>query len=370
VRIVLVGAVPRRLHAGPVAWGGHEFHVTSEKFSRFADFTTPARDELVLDRERLAAFVAACDGSRLVLCESPEALVLAAEWARRGERPRPIVAFDVHQLRRVRALSRWYREHEGHDPWPATAAAPWIAWVVNSAHQHAPLVAAGVPPARIHRVFGCSAAFSMLLPDADARLDGGPDADGAAADGLPAGAVALPGSGRRDHVTGLRAAAALPAIDFVAVAENAERRRPRLGELGLADLPNVRWLDPVPLEAFVALLRRSRLVVVPLEPGAGDGGHLTVGLAHRLGVPVVASAVPGITDYVDERTARLVPPAQPAALAAAIAALLGDDDARTRLAAAGRDAERTRCAAFRDGLFAAIEAASRGAAGGSGAGPG
>lgn len=51
------------------------------------------------------------------------------------------------------------------------------------------------------------------------------------------------------------------------------------------------------------------------------------------GLAVVAAAIPGVTELVDERTAVLVPPGDPGALAGAVAALAAD---RRRLASLGR----------------------------------
>lgn len=61
--------------------------------------------------------------------------------------------------------------------------------------------------------------------------------------------------------------------------------------------------------------------------------------AFEAGVPIVASDIPGVRDVVkDERTGLLVRPADPTALAAALARLRGDAPLRARLAAAGRAA--------------------------------
>jgi glycosyltransferase involved in cell wall biosynthesis len=55
------------------------------------------------------------------------------------------------------------------------------------------------------------------------------------------------------------------------------------------------------------------------------------------GVPVVTTAVGGVPDVVSPREAVLVPPDDPAALAAGIRQVLADPEgARTRSAAAGR----------------------------------
>lgn len=359
--IVIVGGVPGRLHEGPVSAAGHRFHVTRHQLKRFADFTTPARDTLRVDRAALEDFVAAVTPFDAVLCESPEALVLAAEWARQGVLPRAVIAMEIQRLRRVEALRRWYRETEGRDPWPATAAAPWIAWHVMSPALAPPLVAAGVPPGRIHHIPSSSALLRMLLPDADTRLDGGPASDGEPGAGLPEGTVLVPGSGARDRATLLRAAAALPGVPLVIVDEAAARHRDRLAAEGVPVPPTVTFLEPVPLERYVALVRRAAIVVVPLAAGEGGGGHTTVTLAQRLARPLVVSDVPAIRDFVtDGATGLLVPPGDPATLAAAIARLWSDADLRGRLAAHGRATELARAARTWAGVEQALSQALAG----------
>jgi glycosyltransferase involved in cell wall biosynthesis len=55
------------------------------------------------------------------------------------------------------------------------------------------------------------------------------------------------------------------------------------------------------------------------------------------GLAVVAAAIPGVTELVDERTAVLVPPGDPGALAGAVAALAADRRRLARLGRAGRE---------------------------------
>ncbi len=54
------------------------------------------------------------------------------------------------------------------------------------------------------------------------------------------------------------------------------------------------------------------------------------------GLAVVAAAIPGVTELVDERTAVLVPPGDPGALAGAVASLAADPRRLARLGRAGR----------------------------------
>jgi glycosyltransferase involved in cell wall biosynthesis len=135
------------------------------------------------------------------------------------------------------------------------------------------------------------------VPDAELVVAGGPDERELDAD---------------PHVRALRAAAAEHAV--------ADRVR-FVGRVGRPDVP--------------ALLRSADVVavvpwyepfgIVPLE-------------AMACGVPVVGSAVGGLLDTVVHGvTGLLVPPRDPAATAAALRTVLGDDDLRVRLGRAAAD---------------------------------
>ena len=140
------------------------------------------------------------------------------------------------------------------------------------------------------------------VPDAELVVAGG--GDGRELDADP-------------HVRSLRAAAA---------------------EHGVAD--RVRFVGPVARADVPALMRSADVVaavpwyepfgIVPLE-------------AMACGVPVVGSAVGGLLDtVVDGVTGLLVPPRNPAATAAALNRVLGDEEYRLRLgrAAAAHVADR------------------------------
>ncbi|HEV7615812.1 MAG TPA: glycosyltransferase family 4 protein [Solirubrobacterales bacterium] len=94
----------------------------------------------------------------------------------------------------------------------------------------------------------------------------------------------------------------------------------------------VRFLTRFVDEAEIpAIFRRADLVVLPyLE--AEHSGVLYTGLAF--GKPLVLSAVGGFPEVAATGAARLVPPDDTGALAAALAELAGDEGARAELAAA------------------------------------
>jgi glycosyltransferase involved in cell wall biosynthesis len=82
-------------------------------------------------------------------------------------------------------------------------------------------------------------------------------------------------------------------------------------------------------------LARATLVALPTRHREGTPTALLE--AMRAGVPVVASAVGGVAEIVEDGvTGLLVPPADPAALARAIERLLADEPERRRLASAAR----------------------------------
>ncbi|HWM05125.1 MAG TPA: glycosyltransferase [Actinophytocola sp.] len=116
------------------------------------------------------------------------------------------------------------------------------------------------------------------------------------------------------------------------------RLRAMARRMGVAD--RVRLVGRLPRDRMPELLRSADLVactpsyepfgIVPLE-------------AMACGVPVLATAVGGLTDtVVDGVTGVLVPPDRPRLLAAAMNALLADPVKRTFLGAAGRDRAESR----------------------------
>jgi len=108
--------------------------------------------------------------------------------------------------------------------------------------------------------------------------------------------------------------------------------------LGVAE--RITWRGARPQEEVIAAYGGADLFVLASRVAAdGDRDGLPNVLleAGALELPVVASRIGAVSELVEDRVnGRLVPPDDPAALAAALVALIGDPAARLRLGRAGR----------------------------------
>lgn len=98
-----------------------------------------------------------------------------------------------------------------------------------------------------------------------------------------------------------------------------------------------RVLSEIPLDEHDRLLASAAICAIVLDPAAPSAGHVRLMEATDAGTPVVATDVPALDGYIERaETARVVPPADPAALRAAIEALLAAPEEAERLATAAR----------------------------------
>jgi glycosyltransferase involved in cell wall biosynthesis len=93
----------------------------------------------------------------------------------------------------------------------------------------------------------------------------------------------------------------------------------------------------LPFDEVQLSMTKATILVHPSDP-LGDGVPTVIKEAMAVGAPVVASAVAGIPELLDDgRCGVLVPPRNPEALADAIAGLLGDEIRRKQQARAARE---------------------------------
>jgi colanic acid/amylovoran biosynthesis glycosyltransferase len=96
----------------------------------------------------------------------------------------------------------------------------------------------------------------------------------------------------------------------------------------LGVLRRAEFLGPVPRSEVMRQLARASVMALPSQVGAGgdqDGVPVVLAEAIAAGVPVVASALGGLAEYLsDGKTGRLVPPGSVTELAAALASVLDD----------------------------------------------
>jgi glycosyltransferase involved in cell wall biosynthesis len=148
----------------------------------------------------------------------------------------------------------------------------------------------------------------------------------------------------------LAAIAEVEGARLILVGDGAERAslERRVGELGLGD--RVQFLGSLPREDALRYLAGARAAL--LSSAWENLPHAAVE-ALAVGTPVVSTNVGGVPEVVrDRENGLLVPPNDVAALAAALRAVLTDDDLRARLAAG---AQPSVAAIGRDTIYERLE---------------
>jgi len=121
---------------------------------------------------------------------------------------------------------------------------------------------------------------------------------------------------------------------------------PRMDLTALRDLASeapgrVRFLTRFIEDAEIpAILRRADLIALPYRDAEHSG---VLYAAFAFGKPLVLSAVGGFPEVAEQGAARLVPPEDPAALAATLSELVADEAARTQL---GKAAARAAASSY------------------------
>ncbi len=148
---------------------------------------------------------------------------------------------------------------------------------------------------------------------------------------------------KKGHDDLLDALAALPAdlhwhLTLIGGGEMRAATEARAAALGLG--PRVAFRGALAQPAVVAAMREADLFVLPTKPAPGgdrDGLPNVLMEAASQDLPILATAFAGTPEFIASGThGVLVPPGDPAALAAALARLARDPDLRRRLAGAAR----------------------------------
>lgn len=208
---------------------------------------------------------------------------------------------------------------------------PGTCFIAASEHHARRLIASGVPPARVAVVRNGIEV---------SRFEGGERQRTRAALGIEPDAPVLlvparlhPAKGHRDLLDALPAIRrAQPGVRVLFAGTGPERAALESGAEARGIRAAVRFLGQ--REDVADLLAACDLVVLPSRAEGLPAALLEAFAAERA---AVATAVGGVPEAAEEgREARLVPPRDPAALAAAIGALLASPGERAALAAAGR----------------------------------
>jgi glycosyltransferase involved in cell wall biosynthesis len=310
-------------------WLGLELTVASFTFEDLVRFHRPPAADPEIDRRALDLAVAETERFDGVLAEAPESVLLHYVRHKRGMRPLRWLANVVQFLARVDPLRELVRRAYGDDPLAVAAADPSFRWCVTTRSHVEPLVKAGLPRERITFFPSSTTVLGRLQPSAAVALAPEAPALPDSLRGIAAG-VLVAGSNNRDLVTAARAAA-IARVPIHVIAD-LKRTRPATSE----------WLayhDTVPLPEFVAAVAHARVLLVPLYAGDTSCGQQTIAIGQRLRTAIVASDVPAAHDYlVDGESGLLVPPGDPAALAAALERVLSTDTSAMLEAGFQRDA--------------------------------
>ncbi|HTQ34957.1 MAG TPA: glycosyltransferase family 4 protein [Stellaceae bacterium] len=275
-----------------------------------------------------------------------QALVLASEL------PGDIDRLHAHFLHTPASVTRyaalmtglgWSLSAHAKDIWTTPewekaeklAETDWAVTCTASGHNH---LAALVPDGE--RVALCYHGVDLARFPPAPRRPLGPDGND------PANPVTLLSVGRVVAKKGyddlLTALAQLPAglawrLVHIGGGSLAKDLKEQAARLGIAN--RIDWRGARPQPEVLAAYRAADLFVLAAKiapDGDRDGLPNVLVEAQSQGLACVATRLSGIPELIDDdATGLLVPPGDPAALAAALARLIGDPDLRARLGAAG-----------------------------------
>jgi glycosyltransferase involved in cell wall biosynthesis len=146
-----------------------------------------------------------------------------------------------------------------------------------------------------------------------------------------------------DAVAALARRGRAPHVTIVGDGPERERLQAQAVAMGLAS--DVNFLGARPHDQTLEVIARASLVCLPSRVAAdGDMDGIPISLIEAMarGKPVVATAISGVPEHVDDSCGRVVPPEDAAALADSLAEFLTHPDTARAAGRAGRDRVRER----------------------------
>ncbi|MEW5946525.1 MAG: glycosyltransferase [bacterium] len=288
-----------------------------------------------MDAGGIAEVVRLIDSCDVVCSETPEAVIFSYIMRKRGLPGKPFIVSEVDLLERAKKVAGWIEKAYGENPLEEFLRSETNFWIITTLSHRDRCLDAGIPADNLFYIPSSVFQMRAFFPQTEGLFSNGAPGGGPVPVGILKslhGKIICPGVNRRDFLT-LASAAELSGAEVFVITDLAKRKRIRS--------PFVHFLDMLPLEEYVAAIRNSKFVVVPLFNTPYSGGQQTPVVAMYFGKVVVASRVDATVDYIEDNVSGLlVEPENPPALAKAIRRADGSNELRGRIGAAAASRER------------------------------
>ena len=303
-------------------WKRFQFHHTNLNYEKFVTHMGRA-DRLhinlpVFDSAIHAVYEGDADA---VFCETPEAMLFRFVEKHRNLDRKPFIILGCDVTYRLEALNTWLKNTYNIDFMKEFLADPLNLWMFTTKTQEEYYVQAGIPREQLCYLPSSICSVEILFPAAGKTCASGAGLTPGKSKFL--GLVTAPGNNNRDFETFCNAVR----DTRIRCAVICDRRRYPMGELPR----NVSLYDVLPLKQYIAAVRDSLFVVIPLrsENEILNGGQMTASYAARLGKACVATRCDAIEECVrDGETGVLVNVGDVNGMRAAIHGLASDPGLR------------------------------------------
>gem|GEM_PF-4830702 len=249
------------------------------------------------------------------------------------------------QLKAFGEIAAMIGKGMGGNPAREVATAPDVFWFSVCREYAADLKRFGIVKERVSYLPSCTFAQWLMNPRTEEYLNRRAGAVKHPAVEQAKGKVVAAGVFNRDFRTFIQACdksgvEGLIITDMKAVREYIGRRNAGGLDDTLRKSKKVKVIERVPLDVYIACLRESAAVAVPLLNDRQITGHLTIADAQRLAKPVVSTNFAAARDFIaHDRTGLLYEPGNADSLSQHILTLTGSPNLARKLGAAARRAE-------------------------------